>query len=236
MDYLDPLSNLALPASILLLLTLLAVRLRQRSLRGPGTASQSSRNGLDTVLDWPPQAARVLTRGERRAHELLRQATPELLVLAQVPLSRFIRVPRHHAYREWLRRAGSLSADLLVCDSASRVLAVIDVQAAQLSEGSRKRHERMSRVLHAAGIAVQVWNEDRLPEAGEVRRLLTAVAARASSSSGTASRPAPLIPIPEITEVLSEGDLAAFDTLAGESNEPVPSGFYDELESASVRR
>jgi hypothetical protein len=36
----------------------------------------------------------------------------------------------------------------------------------------------------------------------------------------------PLIPVPEIEEVLAEGDLAAYDGL-----EPVPSGFYEDLDS-----
>jgi hypothetical protein len=86
------------------------------------------REALDTVQDWPPEPARVMT--VRSAS--LRTAAPRLpgyMVLAQVPLSRFVRVPTRHSYTEWLQRVGSLSADLLVCDTGSRVLAVIDMRA-----------------------------------------------------------------------------------------------------------
>jgi hypothetical protein len=59
----------------------------------------------------------VLTIGERRAYELLRTALPGFLVLAQVPLGRFLRVPTRHSHAEWMQRVGSLSADLLVCNA-----------------------------------------------------------------------------------------------------------------------
>ena len=58
----------------------------------------------------------------------LRSAAPGLMVLAQVPLSRFLRVPTRHSHAEWLQRVGCLSADLLVCDTGSRVLAVVDIR------------------------------------------------------------------------------------------------------------
>src|SRR5688572_19625921 len=56
----------------------------------------------DTMIDWPPTATRVLSNGERQALGLLCQAVPELMVLAQVPLSRFIRVPTRYSYGDWL--------------------------------------------------------------------------------------------------------------------------------------
>jgi len=58
---------------------------------------------------------------------------------------------------------GSLSADLLLCDSGSRVLAVIDIRNAEETERSRRRHERMARVLRAARIPVYEWREGQLP-------------------------------------------------------------------------
>ena len=72
-----------------------------------------------------PQATRVLTAAERQAFEILRTALPAHIVLAQVPLARFIKVPTRNSYAEWLRRAGHLSADLVVCDRHSQVVAVV---------------------------------------------------------------------------------------------------------------
>ena len=229
MGLFDPITVAALCAGGLLL-TLLAFRRRQAN------SAQAARKSepLDTVQAWPPEAARVLTIAERRAYDLLRSALPGFLVLAQVPLGRFLRVPTRHSHAEWMRRVGSLSADLLVCNSGSKVLAVIDISPAGQSERSRRRHERMAAVLKAADISVLVWNEDHLPSASEVRTLLGAELDRANGGSAatqtksTSSRPMPLIPVAEMEELLAHGDQAALDM----SMEPVPSAFFDDLEMA----
>lgn len=226
----DPIAALALCSAMLLLGLLLRQR-RPSAAREPS----SRREALDTVQDWPPQATRVLTVAERRAHELLRTALPGMLVLAQVPLSRFLHVPTRHSYVEWMQRVGGLSADLLVCNADSRVLAVIDIRGPAQTERSSRRHERMARVLKAAGIEVLVWGEEQLPTASQLRAVLGGVLAR-SAGSGVedapakprASQPMPLIPVAEIEELLQHGDAAAQDA----RYEPVPSGFYDELDAA----
>ncbi len=238
MEFLSPIASFALPATALLLLTLLVMRWRQRR-----SASRSAaREALDTVASWPPEAARVLTISERQAYDLLRRAMPGFLVLAQVPLSRFIRVPSRHSYIDWLQRVGSLSADLLFCDAGSRVLAVIDIRAAQESDRARRRHERMTRVLRKAGVHVLTWREDELPTPAEVRHAMTAVvggsaaaAAALAAARATTSRPMPLIPVAEISEILAEGDRAALEA-DDPSMEPVPSAFFEELEIAGARR
>ena len=58
----------------------------------------------------------------------MRKAMPRQLVLAQVPLARFISVPTRHSYSDWLTRVGRLTVDLLVCDKSSRVVAVVDIR------------------------------------------------------------------------------------------------------------
>ena len=227
----DPIAALALCSAMLLLGLLLRQR-RPSAAREPS----SRREALDTVQDWPPQATRVLTVAERRAHELLRTALPGMLVLAQVPLSRFLHVPTRHSYVDWMQRVGGLSADLLVCNADSRVLAVIDIRGPAQTERSSRRHERMARVLKAAGIEVLVWGEEQLPTASQLRAVLGGVLAR-SAGSGVedapakprASQPMPLIPVAEIEELLQHGDAAAQDA----RYEPVPSGFYDELDAAA---
>ncbi len=235
MEFLTPIASFALPATVLLLLTLLFMRVRQRNAAGRNAA----RDALDTVLGWPPEASRVLTINERQAYDLLRRAMPGFLVLAQVPLSRFIRVPSRHSYVDWLQRVGSLSADLLLCDSGSKVLAVIDIRAAQESERSRRRHERMARVLRSAGIHVFDWREGELPSATEVRHVMARLVGakidpvRAAAST---SRPMPLIPVPEMAEILAEGDRAAMEAALDPSMEPVPSAFFEELDPEPAAR
>lgn len=230
MDFLNSASTMALAGAVALLITLLIYRLRGRQ-----QGSRAIRDALDTVQDWPPEPARVMTVQERQSYELLRRALPGYMVLAQVPLARFLRVPTRHSYTEWLQRVGSLSADLLVCDTGSRVLAVIDVRAEDESARSRRRHERLGRVLRAAGVRVHVWREGHLPTPAEVRTALAHDLVRGSGPmqpvTATTSRPMPLIPIPETQELdalLAEGDAAVRDA----GPEPVPSGFMEDFDDS----
>ena len=234
MEFLDPTASFALPATLLLLLTLLVVRVHQRMSERRGR--REKRDALDTLAAWPPEAARVLTITERQAYDLLKRSMPGYLVLGQVPLARFIRVPARHSYNEWLQRVGSLSADLLLCDSGSRVLAVVDIRPTTESERSSRRHERMARVMRAANIHVHVWREGALPTAAEVRTAMAHVLGPAAAGmKASHSRPMPLIPIAEMSEVLADGDRAAMEGSFDPSMEPVPSGFYDEMEPADAR-
>ncbi len=231
MEFLPSIATFALPATVLLLLTLLAMRWRQRG----GAGRRDDRDAVDTLAGWPPDAARVLTITERQAYDLLRRAVPTHLILAQVPLSRFIRVPTRHSYKEWLARVGSLSVDLLVCDGGSRVLIAVDVRSTQETERSRRRHERLGRVLRAAGVRVLTWREGQLPTAIEVRHevgaLLDAIEGKPQAQNSGAM---PLIPVPEIAEILAEGDRAAAAAAIDAGMEPVASAFFDELEAASA--
>lgn len=131
-------------------------------------------DAVDTVIGWPPEATRVLTLRHQRALEVLRRAVPEHMILAQVPLSHFIKVPTRHSYVEWLRRVGHVCVDLMVCDTASNVVAIIEVRQADKadSERARKRQQRTERVLRAAGIPLHVWNEAFLPDPVAVRKAL----------------------------------------------------------------
>ncbi len=131
-------------------------------------------DAVDTVIGWPPEATRVLTLRHQRALEVLRRAVPEHMILAQVPLSHFIKVPTRHSYVEWLRRVGHVCVDLMVCDAASNVVAIVEVRQADKadSERARKRQQRTERVLRAAGIPLHVWNEAFLPDPIAVRKAL----------------------------------------------------------------
>lgn len=219
-----------------LMLMLLWARLR----RANATPQRSPREALDTMLAWPAEATRVMAVQERQAYDTLRRALPGHTVLAQVPLSRFLRVPTRHSYSDWLQRVGFVSADLLVCDSASHVLAVVDIRGAGESLRSRRRHERMGEVLQSAGISVLVWQADKLPTAEQVRTQMIPVlqayygrnAAPATPQQPPVSKPVPLIPVAEMEELLAAGDAAHAHNDA--SMEPVPSTLFDEFNEAPV--
>ena len=188
---------------------------------------------LDTVQAWPPQAVRVMTLGERQAYEVLKRALPGHLVLAQVPLSRFISVPTRNPYNLWLQRAGRLAVDLLVCDFSSRAIAAVEVRTADESARSAKRHQRLVEVLRAAGVAVYEWNEDDVPGVAEVRDLFGGAAKtpRKEAPAEVDQTGRRLIPVAEIQEVLAQGDVTDYGQL-----EPVPSGFYEDEAARSIRQ
>ena len=221
MPSLDSTAIAALLVSALLLSWLLA---RRRA----GSARKAGDENLDTVQAWPPQAVRVLTLPERRAYDLLRKALPGRLVLAQVPLARFISVPTRNSYSDWLTRVGRLSVDLLVCDHSSRVLAAIDIRGAEESARSQKRHARMAEVLRAAGIEVHVWRADALPAPNDIRALFLAHAAEAEEAPAMTAGGKAILPVPEIREMLVAGDEAA---AANPQFDPVSSAYFDDLDA-----
>jgi hypothetical protein len=167
-----------------------------RQQQGPKVADEPSRapkqDALDTVAAWPPEATRVLSGHERDAHQALIAALPECLVLAQVPLARFIKVPRRHSYTEWLTRAGHLCADLLVCDRSSQALAAVVIRSRQDSERGAKRNERIKKVLNAAKLKVLFWNEGVIPDADTIRNALLPTPVPLTGPLG--ARPAPGAP------------------------------------------
>ncbi len=205
----------ALTATVL---TLSLVAARRR--RSEEHAHSVADDNLDTIAAWPPQAVRVMTLSERQAYDLLRRAMPDCLVLAQVPLARFISVPTLHSYAAWLTRAGRLSADLLVVDNASRPVAAVQIRDGDETDRSTKRRQRLTDVLQAAGIPVHVWQGDRLPAPEQVRSMLRTVEAE-DEPVGDGR-----IPVAQVEVLLSAGDERDYGT------DPVASTFFDEFDPA----
>jgi Protein of unknown function (DUF2726) len=200
--------------------------------RAPAAAAVPQREeGLDTIQAWPPQAVRVMTLGERQAYEVLKRALPGHVILSQVPLSRFISVPTRNPYQLWLQRAGRLAVDLLVCDYSSRAVAAVEVRTADESKRSAKRHQRLVQVLRAAGVQVLEWDEDNLPEVVDARELFIPKSEGKEAPAKIDAGGRRLLPVAEISEVLSAGDATDYGQL-----EPVPSAFYDDLDDPRVAR
>lgn len=204
---------------------------RGQSRKAPTQAPGRPRtlDAVDTVIGWPPDATRVLTVRHQRALEVLRRALPDHLILAQVPISHFIKVPTRNSYVEWLRRVGHVCVDLMVCDAASNVLAVIEVRQADKVETdrARKRHDRVERVLRAAGIPMHVWNEALLPDPSAVRKAFVPGSTDAEFDNGPDTSPLePTLYGPGRTRPRSAADEAASATGHGE---PPRTTWFDEL-------
>lgn len=212
----DSLGLLLLGLLVVLALAWLVLRGRPRK-----RADDEADGRLDTVAAWPPQTTRVLTTAERLAYGTLVRALPGYMVLAQVPLARFLKVPTRHSYSEWLRRLGNQCADFVICDMSSEVVAVVDVQppADKISDRGRKRHNRMARVLKSAKIPLHVWTDSALPSVDTVRELLLpkGETAAPSAAAASATSPGPLEPDDRDDNV--------------EVREPTPSTWFDEFNS-----
>jgi hypothetical protein len=222
-----------------------------------GRRAAPDHDALDTLVDWEPVATRVLTASEREAYHVLRKALPDHMVLAQVPVARFIKVPTDNPYSEWLRRVGSLCADLVVCDAASQVVAVVEIRQplSREKERSQRRHARMDRVLSAARIPVHVWLEGSLPGPAVAREAVLGAAISTSGRSGyqdisVAKRDAEAAavvasmqnPIGEMSGMsvneapvdFNLDDWSEEDEAEGARKEPPPSTWFDDLDSGGV--
>ena len=70
----------------------------------------------------------MLRSSERLAFSTLKLALPGYMILAQVPMARFLNVPKRNSYAEWMRRLGNQCVDFVVCDVTSQVIAVVEVR------------------------------------------------------------------------------------------------------------
>jgi hypothetical protein len=226
----------ALGAVAICLLLLVWVKQRQApqaSGRHRSRAPRQRTDGLDTVAAWEPNATRILSNQERLAYALLVKALPDHMVLAQVPLSRFLRVPTRYSYAEWVKRVGSLSADLVVCDRSSEAIAVVEVRPARESSRSRQRHERMARVLRAAKIRLLVWSEGDLPTPSSVRDQIVARSGADAAGADTPADDPRLGATPPNALALSGFD----DTRPGDfdlQREPPPSTWFDDFDTQPI--
>ncbi|MEP7302859.1 MAG: DUF2726 domain-containing protein [Caldimonas sp.] len=209
---------------------------------------------LDTLQAWPPEPTRILRSSERLAYSTLKLALPGYMILAQVPIARFLNVPKRNSYAEWMRRLGSQCVDFVICDVTSQVVAVVEIRPAaeQINEKLRARLDRVERVLTAASIPVHVWNEDRLPTIEAARAKLLPHAPAVPPS--LARKPAPLPETAAVAAVAATADsvlvaedgataVPATDPFADtdrdwtqgeviEVLEPTGSTWFDELEES----
>ena len=231
--------DLVIVVGLVLIVGLLLFWLGSKRQQAPAKGKpRAAMEALDTVAAWPPQATRILTVAERKAYTSLKAGLPDHIVLAQVPLSRFMKVPTRNSYSEWLRRVGLMSADLVVCDANSHVVAVIDIRdEGKENERARQRHSRMDRVLEAAGIPVHVWHESTIPGATAARDLVLSrikVIPEAQRPAGAQAQPTAH---GHETHHPVEPDLlldAEHHEEVHEHRDPPPSTWFDNLDSAAV--
>jgi Protein of unknown function (DUF2726) len=199
--------------------------------RGDDEEVRKQNDRVDTITGWPPTATRVLSTQERLAFGTLVRALPEYMVLAQVPLARFLNVPKRNSYADWLRRVGYQSVDFVVCDMAAQVIGVVELQppAMQVTERAKKRMTRIARTLKAAKIPLHVWTEMNIPHADLAREALLPKPVEVPVGKAVAAAK----PVPA-TATISGFDQAYHDGVGEdpvELLEPPPSTWFDDLDT-----
>ena len=160
--------------------------------QSPLPRPEPSGERLDTLAGWPPEPTRILRSSERLAFSTLKLALPGYLILAQVPLARFLSVPKRNSYAEWMRRLGNQCVDFVVCDVTSQVVAVVEVRPPMdnVDDKVKVRLERVARALKAAKIPLHVWNEEKLPTIEAAREKLLPSAPAVPAGMGRKAAPA----------------------------------------------
>jgi Protein of unknown function (DUF2726) len=222
---------------VLLLAGLVVWWALQRGANAPAAAKREDR--IDTLIGWPPQATRILTTAERLAYSTLTRAMPGYMILAQVPLARFTRVPMRNSYAEWLRRIGSHCADLVVCDMSSQVIGVVHVRPAvgESNERARRRLARMARVLKAEGIALHTWIEGAFPTPEGARMALLPPA---DPTRQPAAAPGPVPGEPDLASRAAAEGPSPFEDAGRDSTQDEriemrdapPTTWYDDLDTS----
>jgi hypothetical protein len=131
-----------------------------------------------------------------------------------------------------------MCADLVVCDSVSQVIAVVDIRAPESQENDRakQRHARMDRVLKAADIPLHVWREDALPNAVGARNAILKMPVDMPASAGRATTAVPgaTASRPPVTATVAEPAAVVIDDDGMEQHDPPSSTWFDEMDSSSV--
>ena len=132
-----------------------------------------SRLGSDKEGAWPFHARKPLSAPEQILYFRLVKALPEHMVLAQVGLSRILGVNKGNNYQAWHNRINRMSADFVICQKDSSVVAVIELDDSTHERADRKVADtKKNRALEAAGIPIHRWQAKALPDEASIRQAL----------------------------------------------------------------
>lgn len=135
---------------------------------GRWSAGRQRRTPLPS--DWAVMPRPVLNSGERRALRLLREALPQHIVLAKLPLVRLCQPRDADRGRYWYELFGSLHVSFAICSANGRVLAVVDLEGER--GVSRRAREIKLSVMEACRIRYLYCRAEDLPPVSELQLLV----------------------------------------------------------------
>ena len=132
--------------------------------------SQDSSGGNEV---WPFYAKKPLSQPEQILYFRLIEALPEHIILAQVQLSRFLGVKKGHNYQSWSNRINRMSADFVVCNKDSSIMAVIELDDATHQKPDRQTADaKKDKALEAAEVKIIRWQAKAMPDVSVIKAAL----------------------------------------------------------------
>lgn len=132
----------------------------------------------DDDAPWPYTAHPVLGAAEQILFHLVAEALPGHMVLAQVQVSRVLRVHEGRTDEvSWRNKVSQLSFDLLICSKDAKPLLAIEVDDATHDTASaRKRDAKKDRACRDAGLKIVRWRARHLPDHEAIRAAMPGAA------------------------------------------------------------
>lgn len=122
---------------------------------------------------WPFYAKKPLSQPEQVLYFRLVQALPEHIILAQVQLSRLLGVKKGNNYQAWFNRINRMSADFVVCNKDSSIVAVIELDDATHQKEDRQAADaKKDKALASANVRVIRWQAKAIPDVANIQSTL----------------------------------------------------------------
>jgi very-short-patch-repair endonuclease len=119
---------------------------------------------------WPFYAKKPLSQPEQVLYFRLIQALPEHVILAQVQLSRLLGVKKGNNYQAWYNRINRMSADFVVCNKDSNIVAVIELDDATHQREDRQAADaKKDKALASAGVRIVRWQAKSIPDIAAIQ-------------------------------------------------------------------
>ncbi|MBI5719500.1 MAG: DUF2726 domain-containing protein [Burkholderiales bacterium] len=126
--------------------------------------------------EWSLTPRPVFNAHERRVHRQLREALPQQVVLAKLPLVRFCQPTDPAQVHFWFDLLGATNVSFAVCSPNGRVLAAIDLDEGRAP--TRRSTLIKQAVLAACGIRYVRYAAEHTPSVPELQLLVPAAAAQ----------------------------------------------------------
>lgn len=122
---------------------------------------------------WPFYSKKPLSQPEQVLYFRLIEALPNHIILAQVQLSRFLGVKKGHKSQSWLNRINRMSADFVVCNKDSSIVAIIELDdATHLKPDRQVADAKKDKAIESAEIKLIRWQAKAMPDASAIKRAI----------------------------------------------------------------